>query len=295
MANCLKPSYRQVIWNTNSSLNVKIDVKENLLNSYHYHPEIELILVKRSAGLRLIGTSMGNFGDNEVVLIGKNLPHAFLHDEQYLNSDLANPPEAVVIQFSETFMGNQFLDLPEFREIKGLFVLARQGLCLTDEGKLKIIPLIENMLQASSLEKILSLLEILKIMVSENSYKILISEEGKYHLQMDVDKRINKVLDFTVEHYHQNIKIEAVAEMINMTKESFCRYFKAKTQKTYLEFLIEFRICRARRLIIEDQMSVKEIGYSCGFDSLSNFHHQFKKIVKQTPLEYKCQYALSGV
>jgi AraC-like DNA-binding protein len=111
---------------------------------------------------------------------------------------------------------------------------------------------------------------------------------------MEVDKRINKVLDFTFEHYHQNIRIEEVAEMINMTKESFCRYFKAKTRKTYLEFLIEFRICKACRMIVDDQMSIKEIGYSCGFDSPSNFHHQFKKIIKQSPLEYKCQYTMPG-
>jgi AraC-like DNA-binding protein len=283
----LKPSYRQVSWSSNSSLNVKVDRRETLLSCYHYHPEMELILVKRSAGIRIIGSSVSNFSDNDLILIGRDLPHAFLHEDQYLKKDLSDPPEAIVIQFKEAFMGTQFLDLPEVREIKSLFTLARQGLCLTDEGKQKIIPLMEKMLHASSFENILALLEILKIMMNRDTYKILIDEESVHQLQMDVDKRINKILDFTFEHYHHNIKIEAVAEMINMTKESFCRYFKAKTNKTYLQFLIEFRIARACRMIIGDEMSIKEIGYSCGFDSLSNFHHQFKKIVKLTPLAYK--------
>jgi AraC-like DNA-binding protein len=128
-------------------------------------------------------------------------------------------------------------------------------------------------------------------MLLEDTCHILVNDRSIHPVQMEVDKRIHKILDFTFENYHQNIRIEEVAEMINMTKESFCRYFKAKTQKTYLEFLIEFRICKACRMIIEDRMSIKEIGYSCGFDSLSNFHHQFKKITRQSPLEYKYQYA----
>jgi AraC-like DNA-binding protein len=290
MVTALKPSLRQLIWNSNSSLHVKVDANEDLLNTYHYHPEIELILLKRSAGLRIIGSSIENFAHNDIVLIGKNLPHAFLHEEQYLEKNQPYAAEAVVIQFNESFMGNEFLNLPELREIKSLFSFAQQGLCITDRCKHKIIPLIDRMLEAASLDRILLLLEILKIMINKDTYRALVSEKQFY--QADLDKRINKVLDFTFENFDQNIKIEEVAKMINMTKESFCRYFKAKTRKTYLEFLIEFRICKACRMIMENELSIKEISYSCGFDSMSNFHHQFKKIIKQSPLEYKCQYIM---
>jgi AraC-like DNA-binding protein len=124
-------------------------------------------------------------------------------------------------------------------------------------------------------------------MTDKDACRVLVSEESIDQPAMEPDTRVEKVLDFTFGHYDQNIKIEEVAEMINMTKESFCRYFKAKTGKTYLEFLIEFRIRKACRMIVENQLSIKEISYSCGFDSLSNFHYQFKKIVKQKPLEYK--------
>ena len=271
----------------NASLNVKVDIRENLSNSYHYHPEMELILLKRSKGIRIIGASVENFMDNDLVLIGKNLPHAFLHEHQYPDNTLMDPPEAVVIQFNETFAGNEFLDLPELKEIKRLFIIARQGLAITEYGKRMIIPLVEKILHGSSLDRMLLLLETLKIMVSKDVYRILVNEEFVDQPAMEPDTRLEKILDFTFRHYDQNIKIEEVAEIINMAKESFCRYFKAKTGKTYLEFLIEFRIRKACRMIVENQLSIKEIGYSCGFDSLSNFHYQFKKIVKQKPLEYK--------
>jgi AraC-like DNA-binding protein len=287
MATRLKPSFRQLSWNMNASLNVKVDIGETLSNSYHYHPEMELILLKRSKGIRIIGASVENFTDNDLVLIGRNLPHAFLHEHQYLDNHLTDPPEAVVIQFNETFAGNGFLDLPELKEIKRLFIIARQGLAVTEYGKRTIMPLVEKILHSSSLDRILLLLQILKIMANKDAYRILVGEELIDQPAMEPDTRVEKVLDFTFGHYDQNIKIEEVAEMINMTKESFCRYFKAKTGKTYLEFLIEFRIRKACRMIVENQLSIKEISYSCGFDSLSNFHYQFKKIVKQKPLEYK--------
>jgi AraC-like DNA-binding protein len=271
----------------NASLNVKVDIGETLSNSYHYHPEMELILLKRSRGIRIIGASVENFTDNDLVLIGRNLPHAFLHEHQYLDNNLTDPPEAIVIQFNEAFAGNGFLDLPELKEIKRLFIAARQGLTITENGKRTIIPLVEKILYSSSLDRILVLLQILKIMTDKDAYRVLVSEESIDQPAMEPDTRVEKVLDFTFGHYDQNIKIEEVAEMINMTKESFCRYFKAKTGKTYLEFLIEFRIRKACRMIVENQLSIKEISYSCGFDSLSNFHYQFKKIVKQKPLEYK--------
>ncbi|HVU85253.1 MAG TPA: AraC family transcriptional regulator, partial [Puia sp.] len=268
-------------------LNVKVDIGETLSNSYHYHPEMELILLKRSRGIRIIGASVENFTDNDLVLIGRNLPHAFLHEHQYLDNNLTDPPEAIVIQFNEAFAGNGFLDLPELKEIKRLFITARQGLTITENGKRTIIPLVEKILYSSSLDRILVLLQILKIMTDKDACRVLVSEESIDQPAMEPDTRVEKVLDFTFGHYDQNIKIEEVAEMINMTKESFCRYFKAKTGKTYLEFLIEFRIRKACRMIVENQLSIKEISYSCGFDSLSNFHYQFKKIVKQKPLEYK--------
>lgn len=287
MVKNLKPAVRQLTWGTNFSFIVKIDVGENLSSTCHYHPEVELILLKRSSGTRIIGTSVESFTHNDLVLIGKNVPHAFVHEEEYLQRGRINPPEALVIQFYETFLGKEFLALPELKEIQHLFIMARQGLCITEEGKKRIVPLMEKMLHVSSLGRILLLLEILKIMINKRNYRILASVGFVYHSNMEDDRRINKILDFTSENYDQNIKIEDVAEIVNLTKESFCRYFKAQTRKTYLEYLIEYRITKACRMIMETQKSIKEIGYSCGFDSLSNFHTQFKKIIKQSPLEYK--------
>jgi len=78
-----------------------------------------------------------------------------------------------------------------------------------------------------------------------------------------------------------------------MTRQSFCRYFKNKTRKTYIQFLMEVRIGHACRLLVEDEKNVKEISYDCGYNNISHFNHQFKLITKKKPLEYKRDYLKS--
>lgn len=281
-----KPIYRHLNWNPNLSLNVKVDEKETLSSTYHYHPEVELILVRRSRGVRLIGTVRENFGENELLLIGKNLPHAFFH-EIYEQCPQESNADAIVVQFNENFMGNDFLHLPEVKEINRLFIEARQGLSISPEAKKDIIPIMEQMPAMSSFDRMLSLLAILKIITSNEYRRLLRNGQTDNIVEAGTDERMNKILQYTQEQYHQDIKIEEVASLATMTKESFCRYFKKQTNKTYVEFLIEFRIAQACKMIQENKMSIKSIGYSCGFNSLSNFHYQFKKVTKMSPLDYK--------
>jgi AraC-like DNA-binding protein len=284
MPKTVKPSCKHISWNTPYRANVKIDSGENLLNTWHYHPEIEIILLKRSQGTRIVGNSVETFGDNDLIIIGKNLPHAFLHEEKNVGKD--NTPETTVIHFYENFLGNEFLNLPEFREINALLMKARLGLCITEKGKEQLIPLVEKSFHASSIDRIILLLEILKSLTASDSYRVLSSD--RQHLQPRNDeKRFNGILDYTYSNYDERINIEDVAKIANLTKESFCRYFKAQTGKTYLEFLTEIRINRACQMIKDNDKSIKEVGYSCGFDSLSNFYYQFKKITKLNPLEFK--------
>jgi AraC-like DNA-binding protein len=286
MLHALKPSFKPIFFNSGSCFHLKVDKGNNLYRGMHYHPEIELILVKRSKGTRIIGKSVEPFEDNDLVLIGANTPHGFLHDEDVLTED--NPaPEALVVQFGENFLGREFLKLPELKEVYELFIASRSGICITEEGKATIIPLMERIFSASSLDAIIILLEILKQLISKNNYRELIHSN---RLNNDIhyinDHRFNEVLNYTYSNFDEHITIEKVARIANLTRESFCRYFKTLANKTYIEFLTEYRINKACQMIRNGERSVKEIGYACGFDSLSNFYYQFKRITKSSPLEF---------
>jgi transcriptional regulator GlxA family with amidase domain len=76
-----------------------------------------------------------------------------------------------------------------------------------------------------------------------------------------------------------------------MTPESFCRYFKKHTLKTYHIFLNEIRIQEACRLIVNNpNMSMATVAIQTGFNSSISFIRVFKKTKNTTPLVYQRKY-----
>lgn len=80
-----------------------------------------------------------------------------------------------------------------------------------------------------------------------------------------------------------------------MNKQSFCRNFKSRTQKTFIEFLNEIRIAHACKLIAEGENHIAGIAYNCGYNSLSNFNRFFKEIKGISPKEYSKQISISAL
>ena len=106
--------------------------------------------------------------------------------------------------------------------------------------------------------------------------------------QKDSDNEtINTVFEFLMNNYNTEIQLKQVADVANLSPNSFCRYFKSRTRNTYTEFLMKIRVGHASRLLIEKDLSIAEIAYLCGFNNLSNFNRQFRKINNCTPKEYR--------
>jgi len=99
--------------------------------------------------------------------------------------------------------------------------------------------------------------------------------------------RLTKCLSYLLEHFDEKIELDKMADIANMTPNSFCRYFKKRTEKTFSEFLIYLRISKACRLLMESDKTVIEIAFEVGFSSLSNFNDHFKKIKKVNPRTFR--------
>ena len=107
---------------------------------------------------------------------------------------------------------------------------------------------------------------------------------ASYRSNKDEIDRLNKIYQYTFENYRQNISLEDVAAVANLSVTSFCRYFKMMTKKTFNDFLIEIRISHARRLLIEEeQLTTEGICFECGFNNRSNFFRHFKSLA---PFKY---------
>ncbi|MDB2607197.1 cupin domain-containing protein [Zobellia sp.] len=110
------------------SFSVNHNLYSNFLRVWHYHPEIELVVIQKSTGTRFIGDSIEKFNEGEVVLIGKNVPHMWLNDEIYFQEDTTLEAEAFAIHFTKDFLGKGFFDIPEMKEVSNLLHRANRGL-----------------------------------------------------------------------------------------------------------------------------------------------------------------------
>ncbi|HEX9957475.1 MAG TPA: AraC family transcriptional regulator, partial [Fibrella sp.] len=87
-------------------------------------------------------------------------------------------------------------------------------------------------------------------------------------------------------HFHESIKLDTVADLAGLTPSAFCRYFKVRTNKTFVDFVTEVRIGHACKLLINSDLSISQIGYESGFRTMSNFNRQFRDVTGQTPSQY---------
>jgi len=103
-------------------------------------------------------------------------------------------------------------------------------------------------------------------------------------------EKINQVFQFVMDNYQRPVSLEEAAAVANLSISAFCRYFKLRTGKTFIQFINELRISTACKFLIEEELSVSEACYKAGFSNLSNFNRQFKKITHYTQREYLAQH-----
>ena len=290
----MKPVLRQITASPVNSFLVRKDNGAYMVNNWHYHSEIELLYIKRSSGHWLIGDHIGHFQSGDIVMVGANLPHCFRHENEFTCMD-ENAGETICIKFLPEIFGGAFLNLPETKHIKGtLLVKCGSGIKLAGKSRKHIASMIEKMPGLLPGKKMVYLVSILEE-IAQNKKQVQLSSKGFMQLPGDTDRdRIKIVFDYTFAHYSEKITIDQVASLLNMAQQSFCRYFKSKTKKTYIQFLMEVRIGAACRLLVEDEKNVAEISYECGYNNISHFNHQFKSINGKSPLEYKRDYLKSN-
>ena len=252
---------------------------------WHQHIEYELIFFLEGEGLTFVGNYAGEFQPGDVFFIGKNVPHTF----QKRNSEMVT--SAVVVQFRDDFLGNEFLLIPEGREIKDFFKESMQGLQITGRAKVLAGPLIKSLENEYSILRIVKLLECLHLMQSSKEYIPLSTQDVEISNPKDME-RIDKVFRYTVDQFASKITLEDVAAIAGLSVPAFCNYFK---KRTYIDFLNEVRVGYACKLLIETDLSIVNICYESGYNTLANFNKQFLKIKNATPSKYRKVFVSSKV
>ncbi|MVM38438.1 helix-turn-helix domain-containing protein [Spirosoma sp. HMF3257] len=283
----MKPQLLKVTTGPTRSFSVRQDQSPNINNRWHFHPEVELIQFHKGSGTQFVGDNIMRFGQGDVVLVGANLPHYWRYDEQEL-ADNQNPqPYATVIHFTKDFWGTHFLTLPETKPIKQVLDKAQRGLLLTGSTSELIGSKIEAVYHSAGAYRLMALMDCL-LAISQANEAVLLSSLGFECNFADLEnERINAIYDFTFKKFSQKIRLDEVASIAGLSSNSFCRYFKSRTGKTYSQFLTEIRVGHACRQLIDNRRSIQQICYESGFQNATCFFEKFKAVTGQSPLSYQ--------
>lgn len=284
----MKPHYHKVPIGLTHSFGIRYDRKPNFGTLWHYHPELELHFIIKGRGIQYIGETVSAFADGDMILLGENLPHAWHCSQEYFQDNPTHQVEAIVLHFSPTCLGRNFLELPEAKLIPTLFEKAKKGLKITGKAKEQTSQLLLSLLQASQLDRLILLLQILNIL-SESHEAETVSPGYSFSHQTNISEmeRLKKIYTYVMDHYQHNISLEQMASLSNLSITSFCRYFKKMTNKSFFQFLIEVRISNVCKRILEDKLPLEVLSSECGFQNVSNFYRHFKKVTGMTPFAYK--------
>ncbi|HMR82280.1 MAG TPA: AraC family transcriptional regulator [Niabella sp.] len=257
-----------------------------LTTPWHYHPELELIYFIKGKTTGVIGEGFMEFNEGDLVLLGVNFPHVLQEHTQYKRQQPDIQPFGLIIQFTESFLGKEFFNIPELTSVKQLFKEAGRGILFSKETTQHVSETLLEMHKMNDAQKLIALLDILRILSEQKTFHYLTSEDYTYNHTYDED-RMQRINQYVFERFKESITIQDVAAISNMTETSFCRYFKTRTLKTFTRFLNEVRISYACKLLNNDNYSITDACYESGFNSLSYFNRQFKAMMKMSPLHYK--------
>ncbi|MFD0798061.1 AraC family transcriptional regulator [Maribacter chungangensis] len=257
--------------------------KLNKNYEWHYHPEIELVYVNGGSGKRQIGSHVSYYTNGELILIGSNLPHCGLTDR------LTGNISETVIQMKPDFLGNDFFTIPEMKKIRTLFATANGGITFSGKTKKKIGEKIEVLEYQTDFQRLLSILNIFNELANSKEVNLLNAKGFSLATDVKDNDRINVVFNHVKNNFREDITLAEISSMASMTIPSFCRYFKKITNKTFVQFVNEYRLVHASKLLAEKHISITEVCFECGFNNFSHFNKSFKAFTGQNPSEYRNQ------
>lgn len=255
--------------------------------NWHFHPHYQLFVVLEGQGTRLVGDSVQRFDVGDTVFLGPDIPHLWRSDARYFEAQSNLHTHGIVLYFQEDFLGQGFFDRPEFYAIKELLQFSRRGISYMGQACELIRTELLLMKQLSSFDRVIHLLQLLNQLANVTEMKPLTSYGYVNHFKPSETERMQKVHTYILQNFSSEMRLAEIASLAGMSEAAFCRYFKARANKTLTDFISEIRIGHACKLLVEKEWTIAQIAFESGFDTLSNFNRQFKKITGQTPSAYK--------
>ena len=256
---------------------------------WHHHPEYELVLILRGKGRRMVGDNVDRFEENDLVFTGPFLPHQWICDNENSENIENLQNEAFVIQFVLGFLGDKFFELPENTLLKKFLCKSSRGYEFYGKSKREIISILQRMFNMNDVERLYALFSVFEIFQASNEYHYLSSPASVEAFLLKDNEPMQKTLQYILQNFQKQIQIKDLLEITNMSYATFYSSFKRAYILPFKDYLLNIRIGYACKLLIDETLNISQIAYDCGFENISNFNRQFKRIKNITPSQFQKQ------
>ncbi|MGG1552253.1 helix-turn-helix domain-containing protein [Paenibacillus ferrarius] len=251
----------------------------------HAHNGYEIYLVLEGTGSYVVGDRLLPLHAGSLTVIHPNVLHRPYHgnspefhryvlalDESYLERLESLCPASglsisSLLAAAHPDVSHYFLTPQQLLAIQGILAELAQHLAIRDP--LYELTVLKNI---SAL-----LLELLRLQ----------TEAASHDVQRDAPQLIGDVLAYLIGHYQENIQTRELVQRFPVSRSQLFALFKETTGMTIGQFLTEYRLSQAKRLLIASGLTVTEVAAATGFGDISHFFHVFKKENGLTPKQYR--------
>jgi len=262
--------------------------KKEFTYPIHNHKVYELNFIEHAKGVRrIVGDSNEVIDEYDLVLItSPDLEHVW---EQ--NGCNSTEIREVTIQFDLDMSESGMFGRNPFNSVKTMMVEARKGLCFPLTAIMKVYNLIDTLSQVK--DGFYAFMQFLTILYElsrcDGTRTLATSSYAKADIESD-SRRVLKVKNYINHNYMNEIRLSQLSDIAGMSSSAFSRFFKLHTGRNLSDYIIDLRLSYASRKLVDSTQSIAEIGFSCGFNNLSNFNRIFRKKKGCSPSEFRENY-----
>lgn len=285
----MKLEFEQVQSRSQESLATSVGCGRYFNCPYHFHPELELTFIEHGHGTRLVGSHLSHFRPGNLTLIGSNVPHYYFSDPN--DSRGHDWARSIVLQFHLNCLGEAFFLKPEMRAVAQLFEKAQNGLNIIGDTNRIVINQLNELVQVGGYQRLLVFLNILGALTQTPEEVQSLAQDRQRRRMAEYEAvRMDKVFRYLNVRSRETIYLADVASIAGMTPSSFSRFYKQMTGTNFQHTLIEIRLLDACQELIATDHSISEICFATGFNNLSNFNRQFKRVKGVSPKVFRAKW-----
>ncbi|SFT73475.1 AraC-type DNA-binding protein [Algoriphagus locisalis] len=278
----------QIPKSDNSFIQYQEDRGKHFYDSLHQHPQAQLTLILEGRGQLLVGDYVGRFEPGDVYLLPESIPHVFRSDSAYYEEDSNLQIGGNTLFFDFKAMNKAFSEVEDFHDLIHLNEKIAGCFKILGETREEIASLLAEFGDYSGLTRLRHCIHILSLLDFTSMDMVALNQIPVMKTMTERDgRRMDQVMRFILDNSKRQISLEEVAEQAYMSKEAFCRFFKLRTRRTFTQYVQQLRVTEAKKLLLETDLSISQVSFQVGFQTLSHFNKTFKGLTEMTPKDWR--------